>query len=748
MFDNPPPEPTSPAEAGTPTTVTNVSGGVNLDAQRDVNIGGDVVGRDKTIIQTITNIFQGDTARRDQRNRRNMLELVKNTWVEGVLEKSLYHEMMIDLGLEERPGEVQRPWDMTLQMPDHENRPLPPGTKIMQVFDDLNRALLILGEPGSGKTTMLLELARDTIARAEQDPMQPIPVVFNLSSWSDPKQTIADWLVQELNDKYDVHKKIVRPWIDNDDLLLLLDGLDEVKAKQREACVKAINDFRNEHGQMQLVVCSRVADYKALTTKLKLRGAVLLQPLTSWQIDEYLVRAASELAAVRETLQHDADLQELAQSPLMLSVMSLAYAGWSIDDLKSESGDPTRRRKHLFDAYVSKMFTRTARTQHEIYPREQTVHWLAYLAQKMTEHAQAVFLIERMQPDWLPTRKHRSLYGLCVMLSVVLPVGLFVGLGGGLPVALSGYSAVGWAFGLTVGLAFGMAVWLAIRGLASGLVGRLLVGLAFGSAFWLAFAQVFGPEIGRPVGLAVGLVAGIAFVLVSRRPTGWSAADRDQIESVETLSWSWSKAASGLASGLITGFLFGLIVWLAVGRYYGLAFGLVFGLALGVGFGLAAGLFRGLTGVEMETSTAPNQGILRSAQNALAIGLSVCMGVGLFIGLASGLAWSLAFGPDTGLTVGLVTGMSIGLGFGIAVGMFFGGLTCIKHIVLRLFLYHNGLIPWSYAHFLDYATDCIFLRKVGGSYIFIHRMLMEYFAALETSTAKGLEGFDVRVSTA
>jgi hypothetical protein len=45
MADNPPPEPTPPAEAGTPNSVTNISGGVNLDAQRNVNIGGDVVGR-------------------------------------------------------------------------------------------------------------------------------------------------------------------------------------------------------------------------------------------------------------------------------------------------------------------------------------------------------------------------------------------------------------------------------------------------------------------------------------------------------------------------------------------------------------------------------------------------------------------------------------------------------------------------------------------------------------------------------
>jgi hypothetical protein len=37
----------------------------------------------------------------------------------------------------------------------------------------------------------------------------------------------------------------------------------------------------------------------------------------------------------------------------------------------------------------------------------------------------------------------------------------------------------------------------------------------------------------------------------------------------------------------------------------------------------------------------------------------------------------------------------------------------------------------------DYAADRIFLRKVGGGYIFIHRMVMEYFAALETEPNAG-----------
>ena len=44
-------------------------------------------------------------------------------------------------------------------------------------------------------------------------------------------------------------------------------------------------------------------------------------------------------------------------------------------------------------------------------------------------------------------------------------------------------------------------------------------------------------------------------------------------------------------------------------------------------------------------------------------------------------------------------------------------------------LVRNGSIPWNYVKFLDYAAERILLRKVGGGYTFIHRMLLEYFAA-------------------
>ena len=422
-----------------------------------------------------------------------MLELVRNTWVKGVLEQSLHGAALIELGLEGKPGAVRHPWGMAgLQVLDQPNRSLPPGTNIIEVFDNTSGALLILGEPGSGKTTMLLELARNTIARAEGDPTLPIPVVFNLSSWAEKRQSIVEWLVEELNTKYHVPKKVAQSWVKNDDLLLLLDGLDEVKVEHREACVKAINDFRHECGLVPLAICSRIADYEALAIQLELQGAVLLQPLVPQQIDQYLDRAGAELAAAREILQHDAVLQELVETPLMLSAMTLAYQGASVEDLQL-GGTIEGRRKHLFDRYVQQMFAR--RHANHPYPHEQTIHWLAWLAQQMTAHAQTIFMIEGLQFDWLPARVQQRAHRVARLV-----------------------------WGLVGGLGVGL-----IGGLGGGLVGGLGVGLL--------------------VGLVGGLLVGLIFGLV-----GGSGS----IETIETLRWSWRRGLRGLIVGLLSGLVGGL----------------------------------------------------------------------------------------------------------------------------------------------------------------------------------------------
>src|SRR6266516_3091708 len=77
--------------------------------------------------------------------------------------------------------------------------------------------------------------------------------------------------------------------------------------------------------------------------------------------------------------------------------------------------------------------------------------------------------------------------------------------------------------------------------------------------------------------------------------------------------------------------------------------------------------------------------------------------------------------------------LGAGLRFGLVVGLLFGGSAYIQHFVLRWFLRGAGAMSWNYARFLDYAADHLLLRKVGGGYIFIHRLLLEYFASLPLS---------------
>jgi hypothetical protein len=640
----------------------------------------------------------------DPRNRTKMLEKVRKIWITGFLEKSLTHEARILLGLGERPDAVARPMDLLVQRPDRGERPLQPGVPIVKVFDDAMGQLLILGAPGSGKTTLLLELARDLLDRAAQDPEHPIPVVFPLSTWAESRKPLAGWLVDELHLRYDVPRTIGQAWVEADQVLPLLDGLDEVKAEHLAACVEAINAYRRDRGSFDhpLAICSRMDGYKAQARPLRLLGAIVVQPLTPPQVESYLTEIGPAGEAVRRAIREDESLRELLDTPLMLDITTVAYAGRP-DLTPPMSGTPEERRDDLFGAYVDQMFRR--RGVESRYTPAQTVHWLSCLAYQMASHSQTIFYLERLQFDWLPQRQLRTIRG-CYRL------------------------VFGLAFGLVGGLGFGLLTGLA-GGLADGLVGGLVVGLTF----WLG----------------LGLSGGVA-----GRPFDPLAV----ITCTDTVHWSWARfreglrrglfgglverAGSGLVYGLLGGLFFGLVVGLfgllGFGLFGGLGVGLAFGLGLGLvaelagrlDDGLSGGLYNAFSLSEVETRAVPNQGIHHSARNALSVGLFVGLVVwvalGLFFGLVLvvfGLVSGLGKGPGFGLAIGLVFGLVVGL----VGGLWAGGEACLKHLLLRLWLVRNGCTPWNYVKFLDHAAGRILLRKVGGGYIFIHRMLLEYFAA-------------------
>ena len=302
----------------------------------NVQIIGDQNVVNQTIIQKFFNTFSSDVETAEQRNRRIMLDHVEKFWVKGILEKSLHDAALLELGIKEDPDALTYPWVIKREAT---KETLPAGVSMLQIFQEtgMGRSLLILGTPGSGKTTMLLELTRQLIERAREDVTEPIPVVFNLSSWTE-KLTLAEWLAIELNTIYFVPLKAAPIWVKENRMLLLLDGLDEVGQENRDKCVEAINQFRKENGLTSLAVCTRLQEYAELKTRLVFDGAIEIQPLTPDQTREYFKRFGQKLAGIQQAFEKDPVLREMAETPLFLNIMALTYRNTASHDIKKEGG--------------------------------------------------------------------------------------------------------------------------------------------------------------------------------------------------------------------------------------------------------------------------------------------------------------------------------------------------------------------------------------------------------------------------
>ena len=637
-------------------------------------------------------------SRQEYRQRQVLITKVRTFWVEDVLERSLHAKALIELGLEKRFDAVQHPFEsLEDTVADSESDPLPLGSQVEEVFTNLGlgRTLLILGEPGSGKTTMLLKLTKNLIIQAENNASLPIPVVFNLSSWTSPQQSIVAWLVEELSTKYQVSKPLAQTWIDNQSMLLLLDGLDEVATGLQGDCVRAINQFLHHHGQTETAVCSRIKDYLALPERLQLRSALYLQPLTNDQIHQYLDKAGSQLEAVKTLLKEDAALQELARSPLILSIMTLAYQGKSLADIP-QTGSLEEQRRHLLEVYVKRMFQRKGLRR--TYPDEKVIRWLTWLAKQMVRNSQTVFLIESVQPDWLPTKLDRRFYGIGIRIVLIVLWGaVHVGMLAGHGEVKTTFEFDNAARGILIGAGGGMVSGLisgATSGLLQGIWSRLLNGLILAAIFGPIFALTY---TGGVAFACIYAALGIYLVEPLQRP----------IEPVEISRISWDKIRNYFALGIVVA----IALYLGTGSPW----------RPSILIGLATVLMFGFERVNrVEEVTVPNQGMWKTASN-------VGRNVALFMPLFGLLFW---LGIGSSIVSGVVNGIIVGVAGGL-IGAQNSGIVCIKHVVLRTLLCRSGVAPRDYAHFLDYATDRIFIQRVGGGYIFVHRLLLEHFASLE-----------------
>ena len=277
--------------------------------------------------------------------------------------------------------------------------------------------------------------------------MHPIPVVFPLSTWAESRKPLEEWLVDELNLRYDVPRKISDAWVASDQVLPLLDGLDEVKSEHRAACVATINVFRQSHGLLPLIITSRMADYEALAKPLRLHGAILVQPLSREQVNAYLADLGLDGESVHAALREDS-LLGTAGLPVVAerrdrSVYGPAGSAVAAEWYHGRTTRPPIRVVRKADA--------PARAAERRYTPEQTVHWLSWLAYQMANHGQTVFYLVQLQVDWLPQGQRQAIR-VCNGLVVAMVVALVVALVGGLVGVLVVSLGVGWVGGWVGGL--------------------------------------------------------------------------------------------------------------------------------------------------------------------------------------------------------------------------------------------------------------------------------------------------------
>jgi hypothetical protein len=317
------------------------------------------------------------------RRRAAFLERVWSQRIVNGLERSLQHASEMYLGMRNTPDLVK---------PSYAQSTAEPGEvlAVEEAFDQAGGQLLIVGPPGSGKTTEALKLMRHLLEVARTDPSAPVPEIFSLASWAKERKPLLEWLADQLQLHHGWSPRQGRSLIWGHHVVPVLDGLDEVASESRAECLEEINRFWETHRGGPIVLCSREAEYEELSEKLKLGGGVTVCPPDARQIDEYLAATGSSWDGVRDQLRAGSSpfIQELLTTPLMLSIAVLAYQNQDPSEL-SEVDDVATQRERLWSHYVTTVISREhlpAVAVSEDAPRYsemQVRRWLGWLAKEM-----------------------------------------------------------------------------------------------------------------------------------------------------------------------------------------------------------------------------------------------------------------------------------------------------------------------------------------------------------------------------
>lgn len=605
-----------------------------------------------------------------------LLQSVKDE-VEVRLQSSLHNVALINLGKQVQLERIERLWDVEIKTGGSQFELVASKTSILEIFERMDVAgkLLIRGKTGSGKTTTMLNLAKEFIQRAQADINYPIPVLLDLCSWKNPHQPMTDWLVDELKLKYGVRKNLVKQLLDNKQLLPLLDGLDEVEPSLHESCVRELNVWLRETSQpLYLVVCSLWGDIQDSSQQdiwqLSLNAVVQLKPLTQEQIQQYLI--SLDCTELCQMLEQDTNLLEIVRTPLLLNITAMSYELLSLAQWQQLSSR-SQRVGYLLDVYIQQMLQQEILSRvykkHQVPSTKQTKQWIVYLAQQLQQTSKLEFVSGDLQMSWLQNGRQEWLYNMTLRLSIGLVIGLLVELSSGLN---SWFLICLLAILLAESITFIFSLFLSLR------------------MILLNQSEISNQQI-------LMICLNFLWIWLTSRLIGGSS-NKLLIVLGKGLSLSGFKQIQELLFGLSrTTIIEPIISKLSGGqRRTEALLSLIINL-IGIPF---SGLF--ITAVLIDGLVSKLISKLTGEQSSGTIGLFI----GLLIGLSGGLVDGLVVELGSWLVFGLVGGLISSLSFG---------------------LINNLRSNRNSGRFLDYCTERLFLQQVGRRYRFVHKLLQEHF---------------------
>lgn len=223
--------------------------------------------------------------------------------------------------------------------------------------------LVLLGDPGSGKSTFVSHLARCLAASALEpkagwlkrlgwpNAKGPLPILIILRDFARWMPTDADANEPNLLRRFlavrlqaqglGFAEEPILASLDDGTAMVLFDGLDEVPSREQRAEVrKAVEAFLKRHENCRALITCRVLSYEEREAQLRGVPSFTLAPFDDEKIQAFIQawyeelgrRNVVERGSVDELAKQLAgaiqkpDLRRLAPNPLLLTVMALLHA--------------------------------------------------------------------------------------------------------------------------------------------------------------------------------------------------------------------------------------------------------------------------------------------------------------------------------------------------------------------------------------------------------------------------------------